>query len=53
MKAVASLLLLCLLVACGQSATPRFQLTDITGANFGKAFKRWYGVSPGAFRRGG
>jgi protein SCO1 len=39
MKAVASLLLLCLLVACGQPATPKFQLTDITGANFGKALE--------------
>ena len=29
--------LACLLAACGPSAAPQFQLTDVTGANFGKA----------------
>ena len=27
----------CLMSACGQSAAPKFQLTDVTGADFGKS----------------
>ena len=33
----ATLLALSLLAGCGQPAAPKFQLTDVTGANFGKA----------------
>ena len=29
--------LACLFAGCGQSAAPKFQLTDVTGANFGKS----------------
>jgi len=29
--------LIALAAACGQSAAPKFQLTDVTGANFGKS----------------
>ena len=29
--------LACLMGACGQSAAPKFQLTDVTGADFGKS----------------
>lgn len=29
--------LACLMTACGQTAAPKFQLTDVTGADFGKS----------------
>jgi len=29
--------LACLMAACGQTAAPKFQLTDVTGADFGKS----------------
>jgi protein SCO1/2 len=35
--AAALIVLACMMAACGQSSTPKFQLTDVTGANFGKA----------------
>jgi protein SCO1 len=35
--AAAALLALCVAAGCGQPAAPTFQLTDVTGANFGKS----------------
>jgi len=37
MRIVIAALLVLLAVACGQPSTQKFQLTDVTGANFGKA----------------
>ena len=37
LASAALIALACLVAACGQSAAPQFQLTDVTGANFGKA----------------
>lgn len=34
---VSLIALVCLQAACGQPAAPKFQLTDVTGANFGKS----------------
>ncbi len=35
---IALIVLACVLAACGQPAAPKFQLTDVTGASFGKTF---------------
>lgn len=34
---IAAVIITCVLGACGQPAAPKFQLTDVTGADFGKA----------------
>ena len=36
-RCVVLIALACMVAACGQPAAPQFQLTDVTGANFGKA----------------
>lgn len=36
-RCVASIALVCVVAACGQPVAPQFQLTDVTGASFGKA----------------
>jgi protein SCO1/2 len=37
MRAGLAAILLAMAAACGQPSTPKFQLTDVTGADFGKA----------------
>ena len=37
MRTLIAATLIALAAACGQSAAPKFQLTDVTGANFGKS----------------
>jgi len=37
MRTLLAITLIALATACGQSTAPKFQLTDVTGANFGKS----------------